>query len=454
MSSSLVRDLRAVLPADRVVDDPDVLEAYRTDQTRLPSGRPAVLVRPRSTDEVVACMRVANAAKVPVVARGAGSGLAGAANAVDGCIVLSMAAMDSILEIDPPNRLAVVQPGVVTQTLRNAVAGHGLFYPPDPGSVELSTIGGNVSTNAGGMCCVKYGVTGDFVLGLEVVLADGEVLRTGRRTVKGVVGYDLSRLFVGSEGTLGVVTEITLALRPAPPGNATVVATFPRLEDAGRAISAVVAAGFVPSLLEVLDRASLEALDQATNMGLGGPAAMLLAQSDSADAVGEVAAMARLFKEHGADDVAETDDPEEGNQLLAARRLAYFALERLGDMIIDDVAVPRSRLAELIRRIETVAADTGLTIATVGHAGDGNLHPNIIYDATDPESTRAAWHAFDAILETTLELGGTVTGEHGVGLLKRTWSGRELGDVSTRVHAAVKDALDPQHLLNPGKLLP
>jgi len=454
MSAALVRELRAVLPADRVVDDPDVLEAYRTDMTRMPSGTPAVLVRPRSTDEVVACMKVAHASQVAVVARGAGSGLAGAANAVDGCIVLSLAGMDSILEIDPPNRLAVVQPGVVTQTLRSAVAGLGLFYPPDPGSVELCTIGGNVSTNAGGMCCVKYGVTGDFVLGLEVVLADGEVLRTGRRTVKGVVGYDLSRLFVGSEGTLGVVTEITLALRPAPPANATVVATFPRLEDAGRAISAVVAAGFVPSLLEVLDRASLEALDQATNMGLSGAAAMLLAQSDSPDAAGEVSAMARIFKEHGADDIAETDDPEEGSQLLAARRLAYFALERLGDMIIDDVAVPRSRLAELIRRIETVAADTGLTIATVGHAGDGNLHPNIIYDASDPDSTRAAWQAFDAILETTLELGGTVTGEHGVGLLKRSWSGRELGDVSTRVHAAVKDALDPHHLLNPGKLLP
>jgi glycolate oxidase len=304
------------------------------------------------------------------------------------------------------------------------------------------------------MCCVKYGVTADFVLGLEVVLANGEVLRTGRRTVKGVVGYDLTRLFVGSEGTLGVITGITLALRPAPAATATAVATFGSLEDAGRAISAVVAAGFVPSLLEVLDRATLEALDQATHMGLAGPEAMLLAQSDTRDARQEIAAMAAIFKEHGAEDVAETDDPEEGAQLLAARRLVYSSLERLGDMIIDDVAVPRSRLAELIRRIEEVASETGLTIATVGHAGDGNLHPNIIYDATDPESTRAAWQAFDAILERALALGGTVTGEHGVGLLKRGWSRDELGDVSTRVHAAVKDALDPDHLLNPGKLLP
>lgn len=447
--------LRTAVPAHVVLDDPDVLASYAADQSQLTaSGRPAAVVVPRTTEQVSAVLRVAHEHGLSVVPRGAGSGLSGGANCPDGAVVLSLHRMDAVVRVDAVDRVAVVQPGVVTADLRAAAKAAGLFYPPDPGSLSWCTVGGNVATNAGGMCCVKYGVTGDFVLALEVVLADGRVIRTGTATVKGVAGYDLTRLFVGSEGTLGVVTEVTVRLLPAPPDPVTLVASFRSTVDAGACVSAVVAAGAVPSLMELLDRTTVQAVDTLTGMGLGTDVgAMLLLQSDAPDAATAVQELVVLCEASGALDVAVTDDPAEGFALLEARRMALPALEALGDWLLDDVCVPRSRSVELLAAVEAVAADVGLTIGVFGHAGDGNFHPTVIFDAQEEASVAAARRAFDLITEAALRLGGTITGEHGVGQLKRDWLAREVGEANLSVQQAIKAALDPAGVLNPGTVL-
>jgi glycolate oxidase len=449
-------ELRDALGPGGVLTDPDVTASYARDQAMLaPSGTPAAVVLPRSTAEVAAVMRVASRHGVPVVPRGAGSGLAGSSNAVDGAITMVMTRMDAVLEVSPADRLAVVQPGVVNKALRDAVAGSGLFYPPDPSSYDWCTIGGNLSTNSGGLCCVKYGVTTDYVLGLEVVLADGRVLRTGRRTVKGVAGYDLARLFVGSEGTLGVITEATLALRPAPQRPITLAASFATTAQTGQVVERVVTGGLVPSLLEVMDNTCICAVDDLLKADLDREAhALLVAQSDAGGeaAAREIAALVALCEEAGADFVHSTDDPAEGDLLLAARRMALPALEQLGSTLIDDVAVPRSRIAAFLDGCDRISAERGLVIGVVGHAGDGNMHPTICFDPADGDQHDRAFAAFDDILELGLSLGGTITGEHGVGSLKVDWLEREVGPVSLEVHRAIKGALDPAGLLNPGKV--
>jgi glycolate oxidase len=437
-----------------VVTDPDVMEGYRRDKARtVPAGRPAAVVRARCTAEVSAVLCWAHRHRVPVVPRGAGSGLTGGANAVDGGVVLDLTPMDRILELDPVEQLAVVQPGVVNADLSRAAAPFGLCYPPDPASREFSTLGGNLATNAGGLCCLKYGVTGDHVLGLEVVLADGSVLRTGRRTLKGVAGLDLTRLFVGSEGTLGVITEATLRLRPTPPAGATLVAFFPELTLAGAAIAGIAGTGLVPSLLEIMDRTTLTVVSDRLHMDLDREAAaLLLARSDAGgEAPAEIAALAEVCRREGASWVGETTDPDEGEAFLAARRAAYPALEALGATLLDDVVVPRSRIPDLIAAIERIAAEREVLIGTFGHAGDGNLHPTIVFDPTDPVAAKAANAAFEDILTAALSLGGTIAGEHGIGLLKRHRLPDELGATALAVQQAIKESLDPRGVLNPGK---
>jgi glycolate oxidase len=452
----VVAALRDGLPAGAVVVDEDVVASYSVDRAMFCAvGKALALVHARETADVQHVMRVATRLDVPVVPQGARSGLSGAANAIDGCILLSLEQMNGIVEIDVPNRLVVTQPGIFNAELSRAVAEHGLFYPPDPSSWEFCSVGGNISTNSGGLCCVKYGVTTDYVLGLEVVLADGEVLRTGRRTVKGVAGYDLTRLFVGSEGTLGVVTEITLMLRPAAEAPLTVAAVFDSARTAAAAVTAIVGCGVVPSLLEFMDRVTLHAVNTAFNMGIAPEAeALVLASTDAGGSRGaaEIARMAQVFEESGATEVAVADDPAEGELLLAGRRQVLTAMERLGTTMIDDVCVPRTRLADLIERIEQVSAACGLTIGVVGHAGDGNFHPTVVFDGQDAVQVALAQQAFDDIMRISLELGGTITGEHGVGILKMDLLEEELGELSIDVHRRIKRALDPQGILNPGKV--
>jgi glycolate oxidase len=457
-TSGLIDELRAAAGDDGVLTDPDVTVSYARDMMPLaPSGRPLAVVLPRDTATVQAVVRVCAAHRTPIVPRGAGSGLSGAANAVDGCVVLCLARMNKIIEVDADNRLAVVEPGVVNLELREAAEKRGLFYPPDPSSYDWCTIGGNLATNAGGLCCVKYGVTTDFVLGLDVVLASGELLRTGRRTVKGVAGYDLTRLFVGSEGTLGVITRATLALRPIPQTPATLVASFGTTAAAGRAVATIVREGMVLSLMEIMDRTSIRAVQnvQHTSLGEGSDsAALLLCQSDSGGEVArrELVAIEQACQDAGAELVYATEDLAEGRMLLAARRAVLPALETLGTWLTDDVCVPRTAITQLIEGCEQIASRLGLMIAVVGHAGDGNMHPTIVYDASSPEETERAHRAFGDILEVGLSLGGTVTGEHGVGKIKQDWLVREIGPISLEVHRRIKAALDPGNLFNPGSM--
>ncbi|MFI6395836.1 FAD-binding oxidoreductase [Nonomuraea sp. NPDC050540] len=450
--ADLAAALRGAVPGLTVLDDADVMDSYRRDQAPgLPAGLPAAVAMPEDTAQVAAAVATAAAYGAPIVVRGAGSGLAGAANAVDGCLVLSTQRMNRILSVDRAERLATVQPGVINADLRKAVAEHGLFYPPDPGSYEMCTVGGNAATNAGGMCCVKYGVTGDYVRGLEAVLADGSVLRTGGRTVKGVAGYDLTSLLVGSEGTLAVITELTLALRPAPAPPRTIVAQFGSAAAAGAAVTAVLASGAEPSILEIIDATTLRAIEEWQPLGVeAGTAAMVIAQSDSPHEED-----LRLIEAAcaGASEVIVADDAAESEMLMQARRLAYPALERLGATLLDDVAVPLPKLVELIEGVEAIAKDRDMTVGLFGHAGDGNMHPTVVYPHGDAGAEVRAFQVFDEIVALTLRLGGTVTGEHGVGLLKRSWLERELGEPARRTQRAIKAALDPHDLLNPGKAI-
>ncbi|WP_424855446.1 FAD-binding oxidoreductase [Streptomyces sp. SAI-170] len=452
---NLTDRLRAGLPAEAVLTDPDVTASYAHDMASFcPAGAPAVVVLPRTVEQVQHVMRTATELRVPVVPQGARTGLSGAANASDGCIVLSLTKMDRILEIDPVDRIAVVEPGVVNAALSRAVAEHGLAYPPDPSSWEMCTIGGNIGTASGGLCCVKYGVTAEYVLGLDVVLADGRLMSTGRRTAKGVAGYDLTRLFVGSEGSLGVVVRATLALKPQPPQQLVLAAEFASAAAACDAVCRIMADGHVPSLLELMDRTTVKSVNALARMGLpDSTEALLLAAFDSHDPAADLAAVGALCEAAGATQVVPADDPAESELLLKARRLSLTALEALkGTAMVDDVCVPRSRLGDMLAGVERIADKYALTIGVVAHAGDGNTHPTVCFDATDPDESRRARESFDEIMALGLELGGTITGEHGVGVLKKEWLAREIGPVGVEMQRQIKQVFDPLGILNPGKV--
>ena len=451
-----IADLAGKLPDGRVVTDPDVVDAYRRDQTHpVVPGTPLGLVRARAVDDVVTTLRWANAQRVPVVPRGGGTSLAGGAAAIDGCVMLSLADLNAVRELNAEDQYAVAEAGVVNADLGRAAAAHGLMYAPDPSSYEQSTIGGNMATNAGGLRCVKYGVTRDSALGLEVVLADGRVINTGRRTVKGVTGYDLTGLFIGSEGTLGVITAATVRLRRLPRTEpATVVATFGSLRAAADAVFAIVRAGLEPSMLELIDRAHLRALEAYRPMGLDTEAAgMIVAQADTAGAQADAEEMARLCGAAGAGEVLVSSDATEAAELVAVRRLCYPASERLGVNLVEDVCVPRSALPEMIERVQRAGERHGVMTATVAHAGDGNLHPVFIYDHGHDTVPEPVWAAADEVFRAAIDLGGTLTGEHGVGQLKRRWLNAELGPDLLDVHHDIKRALDPHNILNPGRAI-
>ncbi|NKY51551.1 FAD-binding oxidoreductase [Nocardia vermiculata] len=457
MSDPVIAELRRVLPSERTLEDPDILDSYSHDEAEwAPHSRPLAVVRPGNAQEIQQIVRACLTHRTPIVPRGAGTGLSGGANAVEGAVVLSTERMTAIKEIDNTEQLAVVEPGVVNDHLRSACAEHGLWYPPDPASAPWSTIGGNVATNAGGLCCVKYGVTRDYVLGMQVVTGTGELVRLGRRTAKGVAGYDLAGLMVGSEGTLGIITEVTVRLRPTRPPERTIAGYFDSLADAGHAVAAIGAAGLIPSALELIDRHTLLAVDAWKKMGLSDDAnVVLLARTDVPGAEGEqeAATISACFTESGASWAAISSDSQEAEALFAARRLAYPALERLGPVLTEDVCVPRACVPEMLTRIERIGQQHDITIANVAHAGDGNLHPLLIVPADDAPARRRAQRAFEEILDAAMDLGGTVTGEHGVGLLKRHGLTRELTEPVLAMHAAVKNALDPHGILNPGKVI-
>jgi glycolate oxidase len=454
MPDAALHALRDTLSEGALVTDPAVVEGYRRDWTHVPAaGRPRAVVRAASATDVQAAMRWAAAHRVPVVPRGAGTGLAGGATAVEGCLVVSTERMTGI-EVDPALRIAVVAPGALNVAVKDAAAAHGLWYPPDPGSFRISTIGGNVATNAGGICCVKYGVTTDYVLGLDVVLPDGRRVTLGGPTVKDVAGLPLVKLFVGSEGTLGIVTRVLLRLVPAQEPAATLVAWFATPRDAGAAVVAM-GARLRPSMVELLDRTAVNAVEDFRPMGLDRSAgALLIAQSDAPGAArtADVEVMAGCCREAGATEVLTTDDPAEGELFLEARRATGPAIDAGGPVMPEDVCVPVDRLPEALERIAAIAAAHGVEIPVFAHAGDGNLHPAIRYVPGDPDSTARAHAAFDAIMAAAVECGGTITGEHGVGRTKAAALAGQLGpdvlDLTRRLRAAV----DPLGIMNPGAL--
>ncbi len=445
---------------DAFTAEPSALQRARTDRSGWVSdSAPSGIVMARGIDDVQAALRIAAEHRMPVVPRGAATGLAGGAAAVHGELVVDVSGMDRILQIAPDDELAVVEPGVINADLDAALAPHGLWFAPDPASKDISTIGGNIATNAGGLLCAKYGVTREAVLGLKVVLAGGRVLRTGHRTVKGVTGYDLTSLFVGSEGTLGVIVEATVRTLPRPSGApTTLVGFFSGVRQAAAASAAITAARLRPALCELLDAASLEAITAYLGedgglvhepIGGGASGASLIVQFDDADAGARAAEAAALVRGAGGT-VRLSSDVEEAERLLALRRAFHPALAAQGEVLIEDVAVPRSRLADMFEQIERIEREYEVRIPTVAHAADGNLHPNFVHRG--PEVPDVIWRAAGDLFTTALRLGGTLTGEHGVGVLKRRWLREELGDDSYDLQREVKAVFDPFGILNPGKV--
>lgn len=440
--------------------DPDVLATHSVDMApNATHGTPLGLVRAQTVEDVQAVMRFAAERGIPVVPQGARSGLNGGANAVEGGLLLSVRSMDRILEIDATNHTVTVEPGIINLDLKNALREHGLAYPPDPGSVAMSSIGGNIATNAGGLCCVKYGVTRDYVREIKVVLPDGSLTRLGQKTAKGVAGLDLCHLFVGSEGTLGVIVEATLKLVPLPPDPLTAVATFPNERAAAHTVSAVMMAGVNPSLLEFMDSATLGLLNDFGDFGLD-PAAgsMLIMQSDASTRAGDVEQFAQIAQDNGAVDVAFSDNSADNEALIATRRCVQPANKKYvhahgGGQLIEDICIPRSALPEFFDGLDVARAETGVMIAVVAHAGDGNTHPSIFYDVNDPASVAAAEIAFAKIIALGLELGGTIAGEHGIGSVKKQWLLEELDEANQGLHRSIKQAIDPKGIVNPGKML-
>lgn len=452
MTADVLTALSGAVPPEALTTNPDSMDAYRWDRANDPNaGMPLAVVRAETTEQVQAVVKIAAAAKIPVVPRGAGSGLSGGSSAVEGGIIISLDRMREI-HIDPVTRIAIAQPGVFNAEVKAAAAEHDLWYPPDPSSFEICSIGGNAATNAGGLCCVKYGVTTDYVLGMTVVLADGRAVKLGGPRLKDVAGLSLTKLFVGSEGTLGIITELTLRLIPAQLPPTTLVATFPTLEGATQAVLEI-SREMRPSMLEFMDHASINAVEDDIRMGLDRNAqAMLIIQSDEPGefATHQATRIETICETHGATECYATDDPDEGEAFIAARRAAIPAVEKRGALLLEDVGVPLTRLGDLVTGIEKISAERDVMIAVIAHAGDGNTHPLVVLDPTDTEQQARANLAYGEIMDLATSLGGTITGEHGVGRLKKPWLAPYLGPDAMELNNRIKKALDPNNILNPG----
>jgi glycolate oxidase len=449
-----VQQLVAIL-GDAVRTDPVTCENYRFDWSRDPTaGVPIAVVRPADAAEVQTVIRLAAQHRVPVVPRGAGSGLSGGSSAVSGGIVLSLERMRAI-EIDTAARVAIVEPGAFNADLKSAAAQHGLWYPPDPSSYEICSIGGNIATNAGGLCCVKYGVTTDYVLGLDVVLADGTLITLGGKRIKDVAGLSLVKLFVGSGGTLGIITRAILRLIPAQGPRSTLVAYFPTVQAAADTVVAI-GGTLRASMMELMDQTSINAVEDYRSMGLDRSAgAMLIAQSDAPGAAcaAEIEIMEAVCTTAGAKETFTTTDPDEGELFVAARRAAFPAIEARGSILLEDVGAPVTQLPQLLSGIASLAARYDVEIPVVAHAGDGNTHPIIVFDRGDDAARDRGYLAFEEIMRLAIRLGGTITGEHGVGRAKKGALPAQLGPDVMALSHKIKNALDPLGILNPGAIL-
>ncbi|WP_306231831.1 FAD-binding oxidoreductase [Agrococcus beijingensis] len=447
--------LRAALPAHVLVTDPAALEVARADKSGHRSqGPPLAIVAAETVEHVQLAMHWASQHGVPVVPRAAGTGLAGGAIAGDGELVISTDAMRELRHVSLVDQSCVVEPGIRNAELNDLLAAHGLWWPPDPASRAISSVGGNIATNAGGLLCAKYGVTREWVLALDVVLADGSLISTGHRTVKGVTGLDLTALMIGSEGTLGIIVGATLKLRPLVEGGIwTVGAFFDDEALAAAACTAVTAARIRPAIMELVGRDAVSMLAAYTGQPMEG--AFVLVQTDDLGAEASSELVAQILAAHGGR-VERTDDMTRSDALVQVRRQVHFALESFGTVLVEDVSVPRSRLADMFRACDEAAARHGVRLATTAHAGDGNLHPTFVFDGTesaDGGPSEAIWACANEVFEAAIAMGGTLTGEHGVGILKRRWLVDELGERQLMLQRAVKSAFDPDGILNPGKAI-
>jgi len=457
LEKNVVKRLRQILDGENVYDDYETRVCYSYDATNI-KYLPDLVVFPKTPQQISEIIKLANSAPFPVIPRGAGTGFTGGTLPVEGGVVLVLTKMNKILHVDPANLLAIVEPGVVTYDLQKEVEKIGLFYPPDPASLKSSTIGGNVAEGAGGPRAVKYGTTKDYVLGLEVVLPTGEIISTGVQTVKSVVGYDLTKLLVGSEGTLGVITKIILRLIPLPKAKRTMMVIFPTIESAAHAVSQTISSKIVPTTLEFMDNACIRCVEDYLHMGLPTEAgALLIIEVDGAPEAlaSEIEEIKRICQLNKALDIKVANDNQEAEELWKARRAVSAAVVKLNPTKInEDVTVPRSRVPDILRRVEEIAKKYNLIIVNFGHAGDGNIHVNVLIDRQKAGEEERAHEAVKEIFAATLELGGTISGEHGIGITKAPYIAMELGDMGLEIMKRIKKVFDPHNILNPGKIFP
>ncbi len=455
MDEKTKQALKDIVGEENFTDSLIDLVSYSYDASEH-SHRPSCAVWAETPEQVSEILKLADAKRIPVIPRGAGTGLSGMSVPIEGGIVLDLNHMNKILKISIEDRLAVVQPGVVYDDLERALVPHGFFFPPDPASGKVCTLGGNVATNAGGLKGAKYGTTRDYVLGLQAVLTDGRIMRTGSKTMKSVSGYDMTKLLVGSEGTLGVITEITLKISPKPTATSTALATFGNLEDAGRALSETMYSGIIPSALEILGRKTILAINQNTDLALPEVDAIILVETDGytrEETDYQMNKVIKVFKKNNADDIKQAKAREEAEKLWTARKSAYAVLARIKThFVLEDITVPMSRIAEMLKGVEAIAERHNIQIATYGHAGDGNLHPQILYDGYDPEQVKSMEAATAELFKLSIDLGGTLTGEHGIGLSKASFMTLEHDPVAMDMMRSIKKTFDPNNILNPGKM--